>query len=160
MTSQLLIRSTLLTSFALLLLLAATSAAAQTVDARDDSRSESELRAEVRQAIERDTDVANTALVFNNTTHEDASVICRAYGANGELLGRRFARVPARGVRYLRASDLSSGADFVGSAVCASRSRVAASAIFLAPGSITNLDVIQAAPWDAHNIRFPLIATY
>ena len=160
MTSQFLIRSTLFASAALLLLLASSSASAQTVDARDDSRSETELRAEVRQAIERDTDVANTALVFNNTTNEDASVLCRAYGANGELLGRRFARVPARGVRYLRASDLSSGADFVGSAVCASRSRVAASAVFLAPGSITNLDVIQAGPWDAHNIRFPLIATY
>ena len=159
MTSPFLIRSTLLASTALLMLVSA-SAQAQTVDTRDDSRGETELRAEVRQAIERDTDVANTALVFNNTTHEAASVICRAYGANGELLGRRFARVPARGVRYLRASDLSSGADFVGSAVCASRSRVAASAIFLAPGSITNLDVIQAGPWDAHNIRFPLVATY
>jgi len=159
MTSQILIRSTLFVSTALLLL-ASSSASAQTVDARDDSRSEADLRAEVRQAIERDTDVANTALVFNNTTHEAASVICRAYGANGELLGRRIARVPARGVRYLRASDLSSGADFVGSAVCASRSRVAATAVFLAPGSITNLDVIQAGPWDAHNIRFPLIATY
>ena len=158
MTSKLLTRSSLFASA--LLLLASAGAQAQTVDARDDSLGETELRAELRQAIERDTDVANTALVFNNTTHEDASVICRAYGANGELLGRRFARVPARGVRYLRASDLSSGADFVGSAVRASRSRVAASAVFLAPGSITNLDVIQAGPWDAHNIRFPLIASY
>jgi hypothetical protein len=55
---------------------------------------------------------------------------------------------------------LSGGADFIGSAVCASRTRVAASAIFLAPGSLTNLDVIQAGPWDDTKIRFPLIATY
>jgi hypothetical protein len=76
------------------------------------------------------------------------------------MIGRKVARIPGRGVRYLSASDLSGGADFIGSAVCASRTRVAASAIFLAPGSLTNLDVIQAGPWDDTKIRFPLIATY
>lgn len=158
MTLHPLLRSTLFVATALVW--TAGSASAQTVTSRDDSRGETELRAEVREAIERDTDVANTALVFNNTSTEDTTVICTAHGANGEFLGRRMARVPARGLRYLRASDLSSGADFVGSAVCSSRARVAASAVFLAPGSITNLDVIQAGPWDSHNIRFPLIATY
>jgi hypothetical protein len=158
MTLRSLIRKTLYASTALLLL--AGAASAQTVTSRDDSRGETELRAEVRDAVDRDTDVANTALVFNNTSPNETTVICTAYGANGQFLGRKMARVPARGVRYLRASDLSGGVDFVGSALCASRARVAASAVFLAPGSISNLDVIQAGPWDSHNIRFPLIATY
>ena len=54
----------------------------------------------------------------------------------------------------------SSGADFIGSAMCSSRARVAASGVFLAPGSITNVDVIQAPTWGPGQIRFPLIATY
>ncbi|MBJ21961.1 MAG: hypothetical protein GY910_19535 [bacterium] len=154
-----LIRSTLPASMALLFM-AVSISQAQTVSVQDDSRGENELRSELREAIDRDTDVANTALVFNNTTSGDAVVVCTAFGANGNFIGRGTVRLPARGVRYLRASDLSGGADFVGSALCASRVRVAASAIFLAPGSITNLDVIQAGPWDAHNIRFPLVASY
>ncbi len=136
------------------------SAQALAMADRDDSRSETELRVEMREAVDRDTDSTNTALVFNNTTNQDAIVFCTAYGANGRLLGRKIAKLPARGTRYLRASDLSNGADFVGSALCSSRARVAGSAVFLAPGAITNLDVIQAGPWDSNRIRFPLIASY
>ena len=126
----------------------------------DEARDEAQLKLDMRNAIERDTDVANTALVFNNTSGEDSFVACTAYGANGRVLGRKTAFVPGRGVRYLRASDLSNGRDFVGSAVCAVRVRMAASAVFLAPGALTNLDVLQAGPWDDSQIRFPLIATY
>ena len=135
-------------------------ASAQQVRTRDDSRDEEQLKVEVRQAMERDTDVANTALVFNNVGPTETGLVCTGYNANGIVLSRKFARIPGNGVRYLRASDLSNGADFIGSAVCTVRGRVAASAIFLAPGAMTNLDVIQAGPWDSTKIRFPLIATY
>lgn len=160
MTLKSLIRSTLLASTALVLATAGLSQAQTIVTPDDDSRSEMELRAEVRRAIDRDTDVANTALVFNNASSQESTVVCRAYGANGDFVGRGVAKIPPRGVRYLRASDLANGADFVGSAVCRTRTRMAASAVFLAPGAITNLDVIQAAPFDSYDIRFPLIATY
>lgn len=138
----------------------ASSAAAQIVDLRDDSRDEAQLKLEVRAAVERDTDVANTALVFNNATNEATAVFCTAYSADGRVLGRKTARIPARGLRYLRASDLSGGADFIGSAVCSTRARIAASAVFLAPGAVTSLDVIQMGPWDDTKMRFPLVATY
>jgi len=142
------------------LLLITSPATAQSLASWDDSRDEAQLKLDVREAIERDTDVANTALVFNNTSSTEAIVRCAAYGANGRVLGRRRAVVPAKGLRYLRASDLSNGKDFVGSAVCTARNRLAASAVFLAPGAMTNLDVIQAGPWDSTSIRFPLVATY
>jgi len=143
-----------------LLVLGSTVASAQLINARDDARTEAELKVDVRQAIERDTDVANTALIFNNTTGQDTLVVCSAYSAEGRMLGRKTAQIPARGLRYLRASDISKGVDFIGSAVCSSRARVAASAVFLAPGAMTNLDVIQLGPWDDTSIRFPLVATY
>ena len=158
MTPKSLTRSCVLVCTALLL--GAAASQAQTPTDRDDSRGEEQLRVEVRQAMDRDTDTTNTALVFNNTTAAVAHVVCIAYSAEGRMLGRKVARLPARGVRYLRASDLSGGTDFIGSAICATRARVVASAVFLAPGSLTNLDVIQAGPWDDTNIRFPLIATY
>lgn len=126
----------------------------------DDARGAAELRAEVKDAVERDVDTANTALVFNNVTRSNSYVVCTAYDGNGNALGTKRAYVPKRGVKYLRASDLSNGVDFVGSAVCTSRARMAASAVFLGPGAITSLDVIQPGSWDATRIRFPLIATY
>ena len=47
------------------------------------------------------------------------------------------------------------------SAQCTSRTRIAATAVLLAPGALTNLDVIQADHWDESNrMRFPLIASY
>ena len=126
-----------------------------------DARPEAELRVDLREAMEHDTDSVNTALVFNNPNAEVAAVLCRAYDSNGNYVGRRIFRLPANGVRYVRASDFSGGGDYIGSAICSSRSRVAASAVLLAPGAITNLDVIQSDPWDDSNrTRFPLIATY
>ena len=144
-------------------LLAASAAQAQEVSATeaDQSRPESELRADMRDAMERDTDSVNTALVFNNPSADVVHVFCSAFDSNGRYEGRRTVRIPGRGVRYLRASDFSSGDDYIGSALCQSRARVAASAVLLAPGAITNLDVIQADAWDESNrVRFPLIATY
>ena len=154
------IQSALLFSATAIVLLAGGLAHAQEVEEIDVARDDSELRVELRTAIDRDTDVANTALVFNNVTSSATHVHCVAWDGNGNRLSRKTARIPARGVKYLRASDLSDGVDFVGSAVCTSRSRIAASAVFLAPGAMTNLEVIQSDPWHATRIRFPLIASY
>lgn len=93
MTLPSLIRSTLLASMDLALL-GARLAHAQTLTSRDDSRSDVELKADVRQAVARDTDVANTALVFNNPGSDTVVVVCHAYGPNGNMLGRKVAHVP------------------------------------------------------------------
>ena len=139
-----------LSPFRLLLLV---SAVAQEVAQIDDARDKVELQADIRDAIERDIDVANRALVFNNASRRATTVHCTAFSANGEALGKRVARVPALGVRYIRASDLSGGADCIGSTFCKARGSVVGSAVFLAPGSITNLDILR-------KMRFPLVATY
>jgi hypothetical protein len=156
-----------LSPFRLLLLVSAVAllvpaglAGAQEVAQIDDARDEVELKADIRNAIERDIDVANTALVFNNASRRATVVHCTAYSANGEALGKKIARVPALGVRYIRASDLSGGADFVGSALCKARGSVVGSAVFLAPGSITNLDILRKKRKKTTWMRFPLVATY
>jgi hypothetical protein len=153
------IRSTLLLS-AIFLLLGSSLAVGQQVEEVDIGREEVQLRVDISDAIERDTDVANTALVFNNSGRIATVVYCTAYAGNGDVLGRGKTRVPARGVRYLRASDLSDGVDFVGSAVCKARGRVTATAVFLAPGAITDIDVKQHKRGRSTRMRFPLIASY
>jgi hypothetical protein len=153
------IRSTLLLS-AIFLLLGSSLAVGQQVEEVDIGREEVQLRVDISDAIERDTDVANTALVFNNSGRIATVVYCTAYAGNGDVLGRGKTRVPARGVRYLRASDLSDGVDFVGSAVCKARGRVTATAVFLAPGAITDIDVKQSKRGRSTRMRFPLIASY
>jgi len=142
------------------LFLSSASAEAQTMLDMDDSRSETQLREDMKEAVERDTDVANTALVFNNTGGDPTHVFCTAHDASGRVLGSKVARIPGKGVRYLRASDLSSGVDFIGSALCSTRGRIIGTAVFLAPGAMTSLEVIQLGPWDDTTLRFPLIATY
>jgi hypothetical protein len=128
---------------------------------KDVSRDGGDLTVDVRVAVDRDTDVADTALVFTNTGDAAARVVCRAFDKNGQALGSRTgASVPARGLRYLRASDLSDGADFVGSAICAAGGPMLASGIFLAPGAMTDLDVHQRERRKHSRIRFPLVATY
>ena len=162
MTASLSLRSIVLAGFVVLATAATAHAQRVVSDAElGDARPEAELRLDMREAVERDTDTVNTALVFNNPNAQTAHVMCRAYDSNGNHMGRRLVGVPGNGVRYLRASDFSRGGDFIGAAICSSRTRVAASAVLLAPGAITNLDVIQADAWDDTNrMRFPLIATY
>ena len=60
------IRSTLLLC-AIFLLLGPGLAVAQQAEEIDIGREEVQLRVDISEAIERDTDVANTALVFNNS---------------------------------------------------------------------------------------------
>jgi hypothetical protein len=117
-------------------LVSAATGQAQEAAEVDIGRLEVELRVDITKAIERDTDVANTALVFHNSGIRDAAVRCIAYGANGVVLSHGMTWVPAKGVRYLRASrDLSEGVDLIGSALCKANGNVVGTAVFLAPGA-------------------------
>lgn len=105
-----------------------------------------------------DRDGLDTALVFSNQLDREVRVGCRAFGRDGQLLGRAGTGLPARGLRYLRASDLAPGGDFVGSVECLAGGRVLAEALLLAPGGITNLEVLQRARARSTRIEFPLVA--
>ena len=69
-----------------------------------------------------------------------ARVACRAFDADGDPVGRIWMHVPANGLRFVLASDLSHGQDFVGHAMCRT-GRVIGSAVLLAPSAITDLAV-------------------
>jgi len=119
------------------------------------------LQVDIKDAIDRDTDVADSALVFTNTGNFEGRVVCRAIDGNGQAIGSRTGvTVPPGGVRYLRASDLSDGADFVGSAICVARSHMISSGFFLAPGAITDLKAQRAVRRRSVEMRFPVVATY
>ena len=116
-------------------------------------RDATELAAELRPRPI-DHDVADTALIFTNFSSRDLPVYCVAFNKNGEPIGRRWVKLPALGLRYLLASDLSGGRDFVGHAQCSSQRHVRGSAIFLGP-QLTDLPVQQG-----QRTRFPVVATY
>lgn len=128
---------------------------------KDVARDGAALQVDIRDAIDRDTDVADSALVFTNTGDFEGRVICRAIDMNGQAIGSRTGvTVPAGGVRYLRASDLSDGADFVGRAVCVARRPMVSSGFFLAPGAMTDLESRRTEQRRHVRMHFPVVATY
>ncbi len=129
-------------------------------DSIDEGRTSVELEADLKQSVDRVTNVVNTALTFHNPGRGRAIVVCAAYDGNGNLLGTKAVHIPPRGLRYLRASDIAYGVDFVGTAECKSRSRVRGSAILLAPGALTNLDVRHSGRSWVTFISFPLVVSY
>ena len=82
---------------------------------------------------------------------------CLARNDDGETIGRARIVVPGGGLRYLRASDLSDGADFVGSALCKSAARVDATAMLFGVG-VSDLPSRSVRRGKVH--RFPLVAAY
>lgn len=144
--------------------LAAASGAQAPVEAEESvnliERGSADLLADLEDATHLDADVADTALVFTNGGGNRAGVWCRAHDTDGNVVGRADTYVPSNGLRYLRASDLSGGVDFVGSAVCKARGRVEGSVVFLAPSAITSLRVKQHVRRGVTHIRFPVIASY
>ena len=76
------------------------------------------------------------------------------------MIGRTATAVPANGLRYIRASDLANGRDFIGSARCWTGGDIIATAVFLAPGAVTSLDVEQHRHPLKGRVRFPLVASY
>ncbi len=107
-----------------------------------------------------DRDVADTALVFTNLG-DDARVLCVGFDKAGDPVGRAWVKVPRLGLRYLLASDLSNGADFVGHVQCASPGTVRGSAVFLGAG-FSDLTVEQPRRPTPRlsRMRFLLVATY
>ena len=143
----------------------AVSAGAQSLTDESDpgvllDRGADDLLADLEDSTHLDRDIADTALVFSNATDLPVVVKCAATDANGNILGRAHTHVPGNGLRYLRASDLAGGVDFVGSAVCKADGRADGSAVFLAPSAITSLKVKQRARRGVTLFRFPVVASY
>ncbi len=109
--------------------------------------------------MDRDVDVIDTALVFNNPRGRRTLVACIGYNANGRALGRAFTVVPPNGVRFIRASDLSDGRDFLGSAQCKARARVIPSSFIVGVG-FSDAPARVVHGWDHTAIRFPIVASY
>ncbi|MCS5636949.1 MAG: hypothetical protein NZ990_10555 [Myxococcota bacterium] len=124
------------------------------IDEIEISRDAAELQAQIDL---RDRDLVDTALVFTNIGLGSARVACRAFDANGDPVGRIRMHVPANGLRFVLASDLSHGQDFVGHVMCRT-GRVIGSAVLLAPSAITDL---KARPMRRlGSTLFPVVASY
>ncbi|HEC15191.1 MAG TPA: hypothetical protein ENI99_01245 [Sedimenticola sp.] len=106
-----------------------------------------------------DLDTTDTALVFNNALHKTAVVRCVAFGANGHALGRVRIKIPGNGLRFIRASDLANGLDFIGSARCSARGKIVPSA-FIVGRILTDTPAKAAFDWPVTRMRFPAIATF
>lgn len=159
----------LIVGLALLFAVAASPSAAQDLVANDAivsdeiasdvpeiSRDPSDLAPDLRPI---DEDVANTALVFTNWSGRDTAILCVAFSGEGRRIGRRWIKVPSNGTKYLLASDLSGGRDFVGNAQCSGEARIHGTAVFLGAG-FSDLPVSNVDHRGDGRIRFPLVATY
>jgi len=124
----------------------------------DIERDGDALRDEIRPRPH-DTDVADTALVFTSHVAQVVYVKCVARDQSGTVVGRTRTRLPARGLRYLRASDFSDGRDFVGHADCKSSGHVTATGILFG-AEITDLPSKSRRRGRGMQHEFPLIATY
>ncbi len=136
------------------------TASAQDVNAvRDIERDAASLKDRIEQPPDPDRDVADTAIVITNLRRMFGVATCVAFDYDGNLVGRARVRVPALGLRWLLASDISDGADFIGSAHCYIQGHMLGSAIFLGPG-ITDLPVHQTNVAGAFRIAIPVVAHY
>ncbi|NNL99121.1 MAG: hypothetical protein HKO62_00130 [Gammaproteobacteria bacterium] len=106
-----------------------------------------------------DRDIVDTALVFTNVRGRNTIMNCTAFGPQGGTVGRFRVRVPGNGLRFVLASDISNGGDFVGSARCLSIGDVAGSAFLLGP-QLTDMRVRQQRAPQGTWITFPVVATY
>lgn len=105
-----------------------------------------------------DPDLADTALVFTNMSRRNAGVVCVGFNKNGEPVGRTATRIPPLGLRYILASDISDGVDFIGQVQCSPHGRVVGSVVFIGP-AVTDLPV-RNGKLGKSRIRFPLVAHY
>ena len=107
-----------------------------------------------------DLDSADTVLLFTNIGNQPAMVKCVAFDRNGTPIGRTATRVPALGLRYVTASDISDGLDFIGQVQCARRGQIVGSVVFIGPG-FTDLPVMNRSNGGGKGrIRFPLVVHY
>ena len=120
-------------------------------------RGEAELRDTLRPHP--DNDVIDTALVFTNGLETPTSVHCVAFSENGQALGRAWVRIPGRGLRFMRASDLANGRDFIGSAKCKARGKVIPTAFIVGLG-LTDTKAKATIDWTGTQMIFPAVVTY
>ena len=106
-----------------------------------------------------DPDRVNTALIFTNVGVNKTRVGCIAYNQHGTPIDRGWVRVAPNGMRFVLASEIAGGRDFVGNVKCKSAGRVIGSAVLLAPG-LTDLPVEQHQHAGNTHLRFPVIAAY
>ncbi len=107
-----------------------------------------------------DDDTVDTALVFTNlgTGHRVAK--CIGFDEWGRAVGRVRFRIPSRGLRYVLASDLSQGADFVGRVNCKADGRVFGSG-FLLGAQLTDVPALNHhRGFQSSQIDFPVVATF
>ena len=121
------------------------------------TRSADELQAVLRPHP--DLDIVNTVLVFNNALRATTVVRCVAFGHNGRPLGRAKLKVPGNGLRFLLASDLANGRDFIGSAICKAKGKVVPSAFIVGRG-LTDAKAKSRFDWPGTRMRFPAVVTY
>ena len=116
------------------------------------------LRDEIR-VRPKDIDLADTVLVFTNSGPVRATARCVAFDRSGTPIGRARIKVPGDGLKYMTASDIANGRDFIGQVSCSTQQHLIPSAIFLGP-QIENLNVRVTQHDVVTRIRFPLVATY
>ena len=135
-----------------------TTAAAQTVAVAEVEidRDPDTLRDEIRPRPD-DVDFVDTVLVFSNVQRGRRLVRCVAYDRSGAVVGRARTYVQSLGLKFMLASDLSNGRDFIGHVTCTSRGYLLPSAV-LVGHQIENLNVRGNGV--GGRILFPLVATY
>ena len=147
-----------------LVLLVATGAAAQEAtsgSSPDGDRTQIERpAAELSDFIDRrhdDRDIVDTAMVFTNAG--DPSIVrCLARSGDGREVGRTWLKVPRQGLRFILASDIAHGVDFIGSVACSTHARVTGSAL-LVGAELTDLPTHRVALGGAVRLSFPLVIT-
>ena len=107
-----------------------------------------------------DRDSVDTAILFTNVRATNAVVRCSAYDHEGELIGRTITRVPPLGLRFVRGSDLSGGADFLGQARCSSAQGILVSAILAAPAGLSDLPVRNVDLDGTNSYRLPVVTSF
>ena len=79
----------------------------------------------------------DTAIVFTSLFGSAQLVRCTARDGDGNIIGRSVTRVPAYGVRFVRASDLGNGQAYLGRVRCRSSRQMITSAFIVTAGGIT-----------------------
>ncbi len=127
------------------------------VDEVEVTRGADELQAVLRPHPDRD--VVNTVLAFNNIHRTEVAVRCVAYNAHGRPLGKAWVKVPGNGLRFMLASDIANGRDFVGSTRCHSAGKIVPAA-FIVGRMLTDTPANASRGWGGTKMRFPTVLTY
>ncbi len=109
-----------------------------------------------------DPDVTDTVLIFTSKAQDRGRAVCKAFGKNGNVVGRAWLHVPGLGLRFALASDIANDLDFVGSVHCWASTNLIGSAVLLAAGELSDLPV-QNGRFSAlrgRRVLFPVVATY